>query len=108
MATYLSETLPLDAELYLSSRLRGSRGDGGYRYLRALYYALVLEGKEPYVLDSPDIVTRLESDQAGEAWLVLPYDDYDALSQSFELEPIHQSPQVHNDGILARYVAVRP
>ena len=108
MATYLSETLPLDAELYLSSRLRGNRGDGGYRYLRALYYALVLEGKEPLILDSPGIVTRLESDQAGEAWLVLPYDDYDALSQSFELEPIERSPQVHNDGMLVRHVAAGP
>lgn len=108
MATYLSETLPLDAELYLSSRLRGNRGDGGYRYLRALYYALVLQGKKPYVLDSPDIVTRLESDQAGEAWLVLPHDDYDALSQNFELEPIERSPQVHNDGMLVRHVAASP
>ncbi len=36
------------------------------------------------------------------------YDDYDALSQSFELEPIERSPQVHNDGMLVRHVAAGP
>ncbi|MFC2030755.1 ArnT family glycosyltransferase [Chloroflexota bacterium] len=108
MAMHLSETLPADSDLFLSSHLRGSRGDGGYRYLRSLFYALVLEGKEPFVLDLPDIVTRLESDQAGETWLVLPPDDYETLSQRFELKRIEGSPKVHNDGMLVRYVSTNP
>ena len=102
MADYLHDNLPADANLYLSSNLIGKRGDGGYRYLRAMYYWLTLKGVEHYVLDFSDLLARLEADPQQETWLLLTADDYQVLAQRFGLEPIANSPPVHNGGILAR------
>lgn len=100
----LKDALPPDTLLYLSSNLKGVRGDGGYRYLRALYYYLTLAGVEHWVLDFPDLVARLEAEQEHEVWLMLPPDDYETLAQRFTLEPVEGAPPILNDGVLVRYV----
>jgi hypothetical protein len=100
----LRDTLPPDTLLYLSSNLKGVRGDGGYRYLRALYYYLTLAGVDHWVLDFPDLVTRLETEQEHEVWLMLPPGDYETLGQRFALELVEDAPPILNDGVLARYL----
>jgi hypothetical protein len=100
----VKDALPPDTLLYLSSNLKGVRGDGGYRYLRALYYYLTLARVEHWVLDFPDLVARLEAEQEREVWLMLPPDDYETLAQSFTLELVEGAPPILNDGVLVRYV----
>ena len=110
MTTTLKEILPPDTPLYLSSNLRGpeQRADGGYRYLRGMYYYLTLEGVQFWVLDFPDLVARLEAAPNQEAWLMLYADDYEALAQNFPLERIEGVPLIPNEGILVRYTPATP
>jgi 4-amino-4-deoxy-L-arabinose transferase-like glycosyltransferase len=100
----LKDRLPSDTLLYLSSGVKGVPGDGGYRYLRAMYYYLTLAGVEHWVLDFPDLVARLEAEESNEVWLMLPPGDYEVLRAEFKLEPIEGAPPIPNDGILVRYV----
>ena len=100
----LKEALPPDTLLYLSSNLKGTPGDGGYRYLRALYYYLTLAGVEHWVLDFPDLVARLEAGPEQEVWLMLPPGDYEILAQDYTLEPVEGLPPIPNDGRLLRLV----
>lgn len=104
MFHYVERNLPSDTPLYLSANIKGGRGDGGYRYLRALYYYLVLEDVDHRVLDWPDLVARLQAEPARPAWLVLPLGDYDTLKQDVALEPLQGAPPVVNGGLLVRYV----
>jgi hypothetical protein len=104
MFHYVERNLPSDMPLYLSANIKGGRGDGGYRYLRALYYYLVLEDVDHRVLDWPDLVARLAAEPARPAWLVLPLGDYDTLKQDVALEPLPGAPPVVNGGMLVRYV----
>lgn len=104
MTRFLRENLPPHTPLYLSSNLKGqARGDGGYRYLRALYYYLTLEGVPHEVLDFPDLRSRLQTAPDQETWLVLAADDCHRLAAEFPLEPIEASPSVINEGCLVRY-----
>lgn len=104
MTRFLRDHLPAGTPLYLSSNLKGAaRGDGGYRYLRALYYYLTLEGINHQVLDLPQIVEQMEAERSPEQWLLLAADDCQSLAGRFPLEPVPDSPPILNEGCLVRY-----
>jgi hypothetical protein len=100
---YVKTSLPPGTALYVSSGLRDKADGPGYRFLRAIYYYLTMEGVQHRVLDLPDIAAALEAAPDQAAWLVLTADDYLALEQRFGLEPIVGGPAVPNGGYVAGY-----
>jgi 4-amino-4-deoxy-L-arabinose transferase-like glycosyltransferase len=104
MAGSLESALPPGIPLYVSRDIKGVPGDGGYRYLRALYYYLTLAGVEHWVLDFPDLAARLEAGPDQEVWLMLPPGDYETLAREYTLEPVEGLPPIPNDGRLLRLV----
>ncbi len=107
MVEFLEESLPAGTPLYLSANLQTERGDGGFRYMRAVYYYLTLEGVEHWVLDLPEMAGRLASAGPSGAWLLLPPDEIDRLSAQYSLEAIENAPLVPNGGLLVRTVPIR-
>jgi 4-amino-4-deoxy-L-arabinose transferase-like glycosyltransferase len=110
MTTTLKEILPPNAPLYVSRNLRGpeQRADGGYKYLRAMYYYLTLEGVPFSVLELPDLEAQLEAHPNQEAWLLLYPTDYEALAGQLPIERIEGVPPIPNEGLLAKYVPAEP
>jgi hypothetical protein len=104
MTEALKGALPPGTPLYVSREVKGVRRDGGYRYLRAMYYYLTLAGVEHWVLDFPDLVARLETEQGREVWLMLPPGNYETLAGDYNLVPIEGLPPLPNEGLLLRYV----
>jgi hypothetical protein len=104
MAEALKDSLPPGTPLYVSIDVKGVPGDGGFRYLRALYYYLRLAEVEHWILDFPDLETRLKAERDREVWLILPPGDHEVLAADYALEPIEGFPPVINDGLLLRYI----
>ena len=104
MTESLRDSLPPGTPLYVSRAVKGVRRDGGYRYLRAMYYYLTLAGVEHWVLDFPDLEARLEAERDREVWLMLPPGDYEALAADYTLERIEGLPPIPNDGLLLRTI----
>ena len=107
MVEFVEESLPAGTPLYLSANLQTERGDGGFRYLRAVYYYLTLEGVEHWVLDLPEMASRLASAEPSGAWLLLPPDEVEQLSQEYTLEAVEGAPPVPNRGLLVRIAPSR-
>jgi 4-amino-4-deoxy-L-arabinose transferase-like glycosyltransferase len=102
MVAYIKDSLPAGTPLYLSPNLQIERADGGFRYLRAVYYYLTLKGVEHWVLDLPDMASRLDSGGPNGAWLLLRPGDVEELSQQFTLQAIEDAPRVPNGSLLVR------
>jgi len=100
---YVKTSLPPGTALYVSSGLQDKAEGPGYRFLRAIYYYLTMEGVGHRILDLPAIVAELEAAPGQRAWLVLTANDYQKLSQQFKLEPVAGGPQVPNGGYVASY-----
>ena len=100
---YLKTSLPPGTALYVSSGLQDKAEGPGYRFLRAIYYYLTMEGVEHRVLDLPDIAAELEAAPGQRTWLVLTANDYQTLEQRFKLESIVGGPAVPNGGYVAGY-----
>jgi hypothetical protein len=104
MTEALKASLPPGTPLYVSIDVKGVPGDGGFRYLRALYYYLTLAEVEHWILDFPDLEARLKAERDREVWLILPPGDHEALAADYALEPIEGLPPVINDGLVLRYI----
>ena len=100
---YIKTSLPPGTALYVSSGLQDKTEGPGYRFLRAVYYYLTMEGVEHRILDLPDIAAELEAAPDQQAWLVLTAGDYQTLGQRFQLEPVPGGPAVPNGGGIVRY-----
>ena len=105
MTDYLETSLPPGTELYVSSGLQDKAEGPGYRFLRAIYYYLTMEGVEHRILDLPDISAALEAAPDSRVWLIVTADDYWTLGRQFRLEPVTGGPPVPNGGYIASYVA---
>jgi 4-amino-4-deoxy-L-arabinose transferase-like glycosyltransferase len=102
MVAFIEDSLPAGTPLYLSPNLQIERGDGGFRYLRAVYYYLTLKGVEHWVLDLPDMATRLDAAGSTGAWLLLRPAEVEQLSQQFALQALKDAPRVPNGSLLVR------
>jgi 4-amino-4-deoxy-L-arabinose transferase-like glycosyltransferase len=100
---YLKTSLPPGTALYVSSGLQDKVDGPGYRFLRAIYYYLTMEGVAHRILDLPDIVAELEAAPGQRAWLMLTANDYQKLDQQFKLEPVVGGPAVPNGGYVVSY-----
>ena len=100
---YMKASLPPGTALYVSSGLQDKAEGPGYRFLRAIYYYLTMEGVEHRILDLPDIAAELEAAPGQKAWLVLTTGDYQTLGQRFKLEQVVGGPAVPNGGVVAGY-----
>lgn len=104
MTAYLKASLPPGTALYVSSGLQDKAEGPGYRFLRAIYYYLTMEGVEHRILDLPDIAATLEAAPGQKAWLILTANDYQTLGQQFRLDPVTGGPAVPNGGYVAGYL----